>query len=285
MKQLFLDGSQSFSKRDQPYLAYVSKVEAMDLPHPRILHSHKDIVEIILITSGHDEIFIDANQYPIKKGDLLIYNSGVVHDELFQNEKNPIALYCVGIKNIHEEQLPANSLIPESFSPIFATKACFDLLMHLFSSIFLLVDDPFVHHEIAVQNILAALLEIIKTTILADTVSLPNRKNEESAILQSIKRYIDQHFSEPIQLQYLEENWHISRYYLSHKFKEAYGYSTIDYLNRRRIGEAQTLLLNTKKTITEISLAVGFNSAAYFNNVFKRNVSLTPKEYRKRYLK
>ena len=57
----------------------------------------------------------------------------------------------------------------------------------------------------------------------------------------------------------------------------------MQYVTRRRIGEAQNLLINTQLSITEIAANVGYNNSNYFQNVLKKIVGYTPGSYRKRW--
>ena len=50
---------------------------------------------------------------------------------------------------------------------------------------------------------------------------------------------------------------------------------------RRRIGEAQTLLVTTDLSITEVSARIGYDNISYFNNQFKKFTGLSPQSYRK----
>ncbi|WP_438803867.1 helix-turn-helix domain-containing protein [Metabacillus rhizolycopersici] len=72
----------------------------------------------------------------------------------------------------------------------------------------------------------------------------------------------------------------MSQYYISHAFKRTTGYSPMQYVIRRRIGEAQSYLFSTDKTVTEIAYIVGYNSASNFNNAFKEMVNMSPQRYR-----
>ncbi|WP_410429683.1 helix-turn-helix domain-containing protein [Metabacillus litoralis] len=72
----------------------------------------------------------------------------------------------------------------------------------------------------------------------------------------------------------------MSQYYISHAFKRTTGYSPMQYVIRRRIGEAQSYLFSTDKTVTEIAYIVGYNSASNFNNAFKKMVNMSPQRYR-----
>ena len=81
---------------------------------------------------------------------------------------------------------------------------------------------------------------------------------------------------EPITLHSMGEALHISSYYLSHVFKQMSGYSPVQYLLRRRIGEAQTLLITTELSVTRIAEMVGYDSSSYFNLQFTKNVGMPP---------
>ncbi|AYW50708.1 hypothetical protein C7H83_09650 [Tetragenococcus halophilus] len=60
MQQLFLPKSftQNFDVQT-PHMIYISKVNKEDHNHPRTLHAHSDIVELLLIMEGQSSIFID----------------------------------------------------------------------------------------------------------------------------------------------------------------------------------------------------------------------------------
>ena len=99
----------------------------------------------------------------------------------------------------------------------------------------------------------------------------------EAAPLQSML------ISENISLKSIAEAVNANQYYLSHIFKMEMGMSPIRYVTRRRIGEAQNLLINTNLNITEIALNVGYTNSNYFQNVFRKAVGLTPGNYRKKW--
>lgn len=67
----------------------------------------------------------------------------------------------------------------------------------------------------------------------------------------------------------------------AHQFKKIFGFPPIQYIIRRRIGEAQRLLFTTDLSITEVSVRVGYDNISYFNNQFKRFAGMSPQNYRK----
>ena len=75
-----------------------------------------------------------------------------------------------------------------------------------------------------------------------------------------------------------------ARITLSHVFKQMSGYSPVQYLLRRRIGEAQTLLITTDLSITRIAEMVGYDTQSYFNLQFTKNVGMPPNKFRQNYI-
>lgn len=110
------------------------------------------------------------------------------------------------------------------------------------------------------------------------------REQNSNVLGQRIKDYIDEHYAADISLQSIAENLNVSPYYLAHVFKGMTGYSPLQYIVRRRIGEAQTLLIETRSPITQIAAQVGYANTSHFNLLFAKNVGMTPREYRRNYI-
>jgi AraC-like DNA-binding protein len=72
----------------------------------------------------------------------------------------------------------------------------------------------------------------------------------------------------------------LSRAHFSREFKRAFGESPRSYLLTRRLERAAALLRTTDRSVAEVCLSVGLNGIGSFTSSFKRNVGLTPTEYR-----
>lgn len=107
-----------------------------------------------------------------------------------------------------------------------------------------------------------------------------NSENSTGLIINNIRKYIDDHYYEDINLDMLSKIVYINPYYLSKLFKEKTGENYISYLTRVRIENAKKLLRNPEYKIYSISEMVGYDSARHLSKVFKEFTGLTPKEYR-----
>ena len=112
-----------------------------------------------------------------------------------------------------------------------------------------------------------------------------NRKKYYKKDLQDdinkIEEYLRLNISEKIDLDFLSKNFKISKTNLNNKFIRKFQYTPMRYLNNLRMIEAEKLLIDLEKEITDISQDVGFSNPSNFSRSFKKFTGLSPSEYRK----
>jgi len=107
----------------------------------------------------------------------------------------------------------------------------------------------------------------------------------DAAVLRRIRLArdaMDRDWSQPLDLDRVAAEAGYSRYHFVRLFRRAYGETPGQYLSRRRIERACELLRSANLTITEVCMLVGFTSLGSFTTRFKRQVGMTPTEYRVR---
>lgn len=97
--------------------------------------------------------------------------------------------------------------------------------------------------------------------------------------LSIIDRYIDERLDQPIAVGELAALVALTRWHFMRRFQASAGCSPHEYITRRRIAHAQTLLATTQLTISEIALDVGI-SHSHFSRTFIQRVGVSPREYR-----
>ena len=130
------------------------------------------------------------------------------------------------------------------------------------------------------QKPAAAISEL--RNLLAGYVERKNRENSEryDYLVDEMKKYIQAHYSENIQLIDLSEEFNLSPKYCSEVFNRLSGENFKNYLNRFRINEAQRILdENPEIRITQLASEVGFSSSNSFIRVFDKYMGITPKQY------
>lgn len=98
----------------------------------------------------------------------------------------------------------------------------------------------------------------------------------ESAIAQMWLRY-----SEPLSLADIAKSAILSRFHFCRVFRDATGVTPGRFLSAIRIYQAKRLLAATSLSVTEISLAVGYNSLGSFTNRFTDSVGASPTRFRR----
>jgi AraC family transcriptional regulator len=99
--------------------------------------------------------------------------------------------------------------------------------------------------------------------------------------LERAYKFIDTNIDKPIRLDALAKASGLSRMHFAAQFRAATGLRPHDYVIRRRVRRARSMLTDSNSSIVEIALSVGFQSQAHFTTVFKHVVGLTPHRWRK----
>lgn len=99
--------------------------------------------------------------------------------------------------------------------------------------------------------------------------------------LRRITEYINENFCESISLDTIAQSIGLSRYYVSHLFKELMNTTFVNYVNELRLTRAAMLLTTTDAPVIEIAGMSGFNNISNFNRAFKMYYDTTPSKYRK----
>ncbi|WP_432807340.1 AraC family transcriptional regulator [Microvirga terrae] len=98
--------------------------------------------------------------------------------------------------------------------------------------------------------------------------------------LRRVEDYIDSHIDRSVRLADLAAASGLSQMHFAAQFRAATGYRPHEYLLKRRIDYAITLMSSTNFSLLEIALSVGFQSQAHFSTVFKRFSGTSPALWR-----
>lgn len=127
----------------------------------------------------------------------------------------------------------------------------------------------------------AAILKLIAYYIEHATANLTQMKNlpASETLLKAIE-YIDLHYKRNISVSELAEQVHLHPNYFSRVFKQHFGSSPIQYINRKKIEEAKWLLMSTSLSLSQISHQIGLSDGSYFSKLFKALTGFSPMAYR-----
>ena len=103
---------------------------------------------------------------------------------------------------------------------------------------------------------------------------------DDLARLRRVRDRMDRDFAQPLDVEALAREAHMSAGHLTRRFKAAYGESPYSYLMTRRIERAMALLRMGDKSVTQICFEVGCSSLGTFSTRFTELVGMPPSTYR-----
>jgi AraC-like DNA-binding protein len=216
------------------------------LEHAWMNNNHK-FEEIFEITIHfHKDLFLES---------LLNKNQFRTISVMFENAKKGIVFSREAIEEV-KDKLKSLCAKPSGFYSVI------ELLTIL--------------HELSIDE---------NSRILCSNTFFSQDDSSESRRVQKVLRYLHDNYQKEIRLLDVANYVNMSEVSFSRFMKKRTGKNYIEYLNDLRLGIAARSLINSNKTIAEISFECGFNNLSNFNRAFKKRKGYTPKEFRENYSK
>jgi Response regulator containing CheY-like receiver domain and AraC-type DNA-binding domain len=273
-------GDFQYDNREGTFSVSYRKARSHNMPAS---HFHSTY-EIFCLMSGKREFFIKDRTIVIHEGDIVIISPNILHRTT--NTETPKHERL--IVNIHEKQMAAGSYM--------------DVLHPLFEKEYLIVKCT-LQDRLAMETMLQMMMmemsekkpgfELYALTLTLQMLMICCRHVKSSSMetlespspmherISEVVRYINSHYMNELSLHLLAEKFYVSPYYLSRFFKEATGFTFVEYLNSVRIKEAKKLLEQSSMKVNLIAKRVGFGSVTHFGRVFKSVTGYVPLHYRK----
>lgn len=103
---------------------------------------------------------------------------------------------------------------------------------------------------------------------------------EVHELISRVKRRIHENLADDLTVASLAEQYYVTPNYLSRLFKRVTGEGCNEYIVRKRIEQAKSLLATTTLKVGEISIMVGYHDMNYFSLAFKKHIGVSPVKYR-----
>ena len=253
-------------------LQHVFFGEARYLPEgqwgPRIQQDY----QLVLLHEGSVTITIDNTQHQLNTNEVCLLHPG--HEEHFQfTDLSPsvhtwCALTCTKLNDIY------TSLLADlPFKTPISTRM--KQLMRLGIDLGYVVDP--VINLMRCRLAESMLLDFILCAHGNIDLVLPKAQP-----VHRVQRYIELHFTEPIDMRILGDVAHLSPAHLSRLFRKQTGVTPIQYLWDIRLRRALQMLIDTGIPVAEVSWRTGFKTPAHFSRAIKERCGVTPKEFRQR---
>ena len=108
-----------------------------------------------------------------------------------------------------------------------------------------------------------------------------DRPDAQSDTVSKIASYVREHYGERIKLSDIARKYSYSLPHLSKKFQQEMGICFSDYLQRIRLEQSCRMLECSDKSIGEIAALCGYTDIKFFNQIFRRSLKMSPREFKK----
>lgn len=233
--------------------------------------------EIILITGGSGSFTIENQLYQIKEGMLFYIAPNILHT-IKPNLNESITFFSVhfDFANVFFENNKWTTNKAIKTLPLQNAQELNDY--YVIEDVFNKLTECWSAKQPGYEFISRTLLQQLLITIFQN-VRKQNRNYATSLKVNKIIQYMNQNMTDNIKLADLSKITQLSPTYLAKVFKEATGYSLMEFFNRMKIDKAKDLLIENNRKIKEVAKEVGFNDEFYFSRVFKKIEGICPSEY------
>lgn len=239
-------------------------------------HWH-DEYEFIRIISGNCECIINGKSIQLSADEAILIHNHELHTIAPKSTESKLDFFSVVVHPYVIFGTDCNQFYDLNirFQRIYKDKKTLSLLDNIYNA--------YVQKHYGYEMLLkSCIISIFSELYSSGKFTLKAKKyNKEIDLFSDIIHYIHDHYNEKISLDDLRKISYCSSSYLIQIFKINTGKTPIEYINCYRIYQSTKLLKSSKKTVLEISLNCGFENVGYFIKIFKRQIGITPHQYRK----
>ncbi|WP_129666990.1 helix-turn-helix transcriptional regulator [Phytoactinopolyspora endophytica] len=101
-------------------------------------------------------------------------------------------------------------------------------------------------------------------------------------LVDRIAEFVDHRLAEPLTLDDVAAQAHLSVYHFARAFKNTVGMAPHEYVTMRRMEAAKTLLISSRRSVPEVAYSVGYSNVGHFRRLLRRYTGFTPSDLRPR---
>jgi len=269
-------------KANTPF--YITQYEQDDCSR----HNHH-FFEFVYITAGTTMHTLNGESQLLSKGDYFVIDYGSSHS--YKDSRGLSLINCLFMPELVEGTLKGcnsfeqlmHSCLMRYYKPFdgktSGNQIYYDADGRVLETLMVMVKE-FQEKKIGYMELCRTrLMEVLILTMrnIVDQMSL----REGSQAVSDLTHYIHHHYQNPCILKEFCEEYHFSEPYISRRFREEMGNTVTGYVQKVRMDKCCKLLAGSDIAITEIAQSVGYHDPKFFNQLFKRMIKMSPREYRK----
>ncbi len=258
---------------------------------PAIIHDHT-FFELIYVYDGTCEQTISNQKHSLAAGDICIIPPGIKHSiGVFDNS---IVLNCLIRKNtLHNIFFNflsnPNTLTAFFLNNIYSENGNDYIIFHTGSDYeiqrgFLYMYWESYNRALYWDQMISYTLMLTFGLLIRNyekSIEVPTFTQKADVQRFALLQYIQDNFAS-VTLDQIADKFHYTPEYTSRLIKSTTGRSFTQILQQVRLEKAQVLLQDTNLSVANIAGQVGYETTEYFIRIFKKQMQMTPTEYRKR---
>ena len=239
------------------------------------LHNHNEY-EVLLFLEGDAKYIVEDKTYTLEPYDVIIIHKNELH-RIYHNSETP---YHRIILWVEPEFFTANHCTEYEKQFLKApVNTGHKIPASLVRSSGLL--DAFLRYQKYSENFtLDGDMPILKTTLieilyLINKITLFSDADLTKTPVKSVILYINNHYTEDISLDFLENKFFISKYYLCRAFRKSTGLTIHEYIRRKRLTKVRELC-EAGLNISNASIQSGFRDYSSFYRAYQKEYGVSP---------
>jgi AraC family transcriptional activator of pobA len=255
--------------------------------HQNLVFPHRhSFYHLVLFTEGGGWHTIDFNHFQVMPFQIYFMVPGQVHSWNFEGDVNGYVVnfsdsffksfllkpdYLEFFSFLNGDSKQGVVELPESVKP---------KILGQFEDLLGQYDQHSDFREDLIRVLLLQLFLTIEQSIAPD--QRQKGVYHKNAVIHNFQKLIDRNFTKHRLPGEYAEMLNVTPNHLNALSKEHIGMQAGELIRNRIVLEAKRLLINLNLTVSEISYQLNFNDNSYFTKFFKKEVGLTPEEFRKK---
>ncbi|HJA89399.1 MAG TPA: AraC family transcriptional regulator [Candidatus Jeotgalibaca merdavium] len=273
--------------------AVVAATRMRGITYSLDFHTHKEY-ELVLLHGGNCRFLVGNQFFYLQPGQLLMLDGMTIHKAYVSGDPQDYERSVLRfdsdwirplLQDINLERLL--NLFEENSSGLIRIFKKRDeaIIENMIGEIATLVDLE--ENRLNEARLKLAVVQLlIQISIFTDYIIRKDEgfRDEKTEIAEKVSNFLFKNYHRSISIDDVSQAVNLSKSYMSHVFKEVTGHTIMTYLMQYRLSKARSQITQEpNQLIKVISQENGFESEAHFSRFFKKNIGLSPSQYKKQY--